>query len=146
MKKYFAICALLGVFAFASVSFLAQAQNEAGVSAEPAQAVAADPSDGEADADIDADPTARTAPKPAKQEQFGTDDDACKDETKEMEGPNGSDPKPADVERAYKKCMGKKGYMEGELRQLRDYQRKHEQVDEATPDAETSTMDVGGEE
>lgn len=146
MKKYFAICALLGVFAFASVSFLAQAQNEAGVAAERAAAPTVDPSDGEAEADMAAEPTSKNAPSPAKQEQFELDHEECSDSSKEIEGKNGAEPKASDVERAYKKCMGAKRYMEGELRQLRRQKEAAESGEEATPDAETSTMDVGGEE
>lgn len=116
MKKYLTIASVLGVIAFASVSFLAQAdQQPAGahtaVAAEEKAAApaAADPSDGEAAAD-----NAAAASTPAD-DKFAKDDQDCATDAT-TPGKDGAVPTDADKDAAYKNCMQKKGHSAAELK------------------------------
>lgn len=110
MKKYFTIAAVLGVIAFASVSFLAQADQQSGnAMVKQKAAPAPDPSDGEAAAD-----NAAMMPLDSK---FDTDDQACavKADTPDPKK-NGEQPTDAQRDKVYKKCMLDKGHTQAQLK------------------------------
>jgi hypothetical protein len=108
MKKYFTIAALLGAIAFASVSFLAQADEKfdaagnvavkesAAVAATPAGAPAADAPAAEGDAGVAAEAVA--APSDAAE-----DDEEC---AVAASSKNSAE----ETDAAYKKCMAEKGH------------------------------------
>jgi hypothetical protein len=112
MKKYFTIAAVLGAIAFASVSFLAQADQQSGnVIAQQKIAASGDPSDGEAAAD-----NAAMMPIDGK---FDKDDQDCSTKASTPDPKkNGEQPTDAQVEKAYKKCMLGKGHTQAELKAL----------------------------
>ncbi|TAL27101.1 MAG: hypothetical protein EPN97_18260 [Alphaproteobacteria bacterium] len=112
MKKYFTIAAVLGVIAFASVSFLAQADQQSGnVVAQGKTAPAGDPSDGEAAAD-----NAAMMPVDGK---FDKDDQDCSAVAATPDPKkNGAQPTDAQREKSYKKCMIGKGHSQEELKAM----------------------------
>ncbi len=123
MKKYLTIAAVLGVIAFASVSFLAQADQQptgaadnvaASENAAPADAAdgasTADPSDGEAAAD-----QAESTQSDSKAEKFAADDQTCATDAS-TPNRNGSSPSDVQKNRAYRKCMQMKGHSAAEMK------------------------------
>ncbi|MEZ0224746.1 MAG: hypothetical protein ACAH83_09355, partial [Alphaproteobacteria bacterium] len=110
MKKYFTIAAVLGVIAFASVSFLAQADQQSGtVMAQTKTAPAGDPSDGEAAAD-----NAAMMPIDGK---FDKDDQDCSTKASAPDPKkNGEQPSDAQRDKSYKKCMLGRGHTQEELK------------------------------
>ena len=123
MKKYFAIAALLGVFAFASVSFLAQAQQPEGLAiiAQNTAIDAADPSDGEAAADIaDGADDAEEAPEPqSKEDMMEAAHDYCTTSSEEVKGA-GEEPTEQEIAAEYKKCMKKNKYSDAQIKAYED--------------------------
>jgi hypothetical protein len=116
MKNYFVIAALLGVIAFGSVSYLAQAEDKsadkvmpaAAANSVPAPAVA-DPSDGEAEAD-----EAAAADVPA--DTFETDRAECDIKAAKPREEGGAAPSEEEKASSFKKCMGDKGHTEDEIK------------------------------
>jgi hypothetical protein len=134
MKKYFTIAAVLGVIAFASVSFLAQADQQSGnVIARDKMAAAGDPSDGEAAAD-----NAAMMPVDGK---FDKDDQECA-ATAATPDPkkNGAQPTDAQREKSYKKCMLGRGHSQEELKAL------HPDVVEEQPQEDVTDQGERAEE
>lgn len=113
MKKYFAIAAVLGAIAFASVSFLAQADQQSdNVMVRKKTAAPVDASDGEAAAD-----NAAMMPVDGK---FDKDDQDCAAKASTPDpNKNGAQPTDAQIENAYKKCMLGKGYTQAEVKAAR---------------------------
>lgn len=123
MKKYLTIAAVLGVIAFASVSFLAQADQQPGgvsgtVTAKDKTAAdpAADPSDGEAAADkADADSDASPHEMSGADVKYNKDDNDC---ATSAETPDKAGNQPSDDQKntAYRKCMQMKGHSAAEMK------------------------------
>lgn len=122
MKKYLTIAAVLGVIAFASVSFLAQADQQPADNVMVKQkaapdAEATDPSDGEAEADkAAADSDAAASPEmPAADVKFTADDSSCATEA-DTPDKAGNSPTDAQKNTAYRKCMQVKGHSAAEMK------------------------------
>jgi hypothetical protein len=118
MKKYFAIAFVLGVIAFASVSFLAQAEQQAEQQADqPAEEAAApdpvvsgsDPSEGEAAADN----ATMMMPVDGK---FDADDQECAGSSAQPDPKTGEQPDEVKQAKLYKKCMLGKGHSQVDLK------------------------------
>jgi hypothetical protein len=122
MKKYLTIAAVLGVIAFASVSFLAQADQQPANNVMAKQkaapdAEATDPSDGEAEADkaaADSDAAASTE-MPAAEVKFTADDSNCATEA-DASDKDGNPPTDVQKNTAYRKCMQMKGHSAAEMK------------------------------
>ncbi|MDE1151002.1 MAG: hypothetical protein PW788_00555 [Micavibrio sp.] len=117
MKKYLTIAAILGIIAFASVSFLAQADESAPKHMKVAAATAAaDPSDGEAAAD-NADAATSNDAAPAKGgDTFEADHDTCAASSTALKGDDGKDASAEKIAAAYTKCMHDMGHNDDELK------------------------------
>jgi len=117
MKKYLTIAAILGIIAFASVSFLAQADANTPTHVKMAAAsAAADPSDGEAAADnadaAESDDTATV--KDA--DTFEADHDTCAAGSTGLKDADGKDASAEKMAAAYTQCMHDKGHNDDELK------------------------------
>lgn len=123
MKHYLTIAFVLGVIAFASVSFLAKADqqpaNAAGnamVKEKAAPDQADDPSDGEAAADkADADANASSTDMSPADVKFTNDDSAC---ATSSDTPDKAGNPPSDEQKntSYRKCMQMKGHSAAEMK------------------------------
>lgn len=138
MKKYFAIAALLGVFAFGSVSLLAHAQQPDDTTYDMNSHVDSD-AGGVSDIDEDAENTgsvsakaraygAQAAPAPSdeRMEAFDAARQECEDAAHANDDadadPDGEDaamvPTDKEIQSAYLKCMRAKNYTDRDLNEL----------------------------
>jgi hypothetical protein len=140
MKKYLTIAAVLGVIAFASVSFLARADQQPAhnviLAKQDASQPAMDPSDGEAAADkADASVAPATPESSDPGAKFTHDDGECADKS---ETPDKAGNPPTDTQKntAYRKCMQMKGHSAAELKKNGvDLSNKSEKSDTKDHDA-----------
>lgn len=102
MKKYFTIAALLGVIAFASVSFLAQADEKFDAAGTPAAAAATAATATAADS--------AAAPAETKTEAETVASEAATQDDEECAAAAENSKNPEEIEAAYKKCMADKGH------------------------------------
>lgn len=126
MKKYFVIAALLGVFAFASVSLLAHAEHT-GSGAKLAAAVTdkdssgpaedGDASDGEAASDEAAAEddgggfdTGEATGARSKMDAYDDMVEQCTTSSQEIKGRNGAEPTEKETKAAYASCMKAAGF------------------------------------
>lgn len=137
MKKYFVIAALLGVFAFGSVSLLAHAQQPDDTTYDMNSHVDSD-AGGVSDIDEDAENTgsvsakaraygvqAAPAPSDERMEAFDADRQACEDAAHAYDADADSNdedaaapPTDKEVETAYLQCMRAKHYTDRDISEL----------------------------
>jgi hypothetical protein len=124
MKNYLTIAFVLGVIAFASVSFLAQADQQSAGGAMKQKAAPADASDGSdasdssnatdpSDGEAAADKAAST--DDSKGDKFAKDDQECA-QSSSAPRKDGSSPTDSEMNHAYRRCMQMDGHSAAEMK------------------------------
>ncbi|MEZ0262651.1 MAG: hypothetical protein ACAH80_16720 [Alphaproteobacteria bacterium] len=116
MRTYFIIAALMGIFAFGSISILAHAQ-DAGTSKRIAAPVAEDMEEPPAAEDEPpAEEVEQEEPEPVDSPETAAQDRSkCLQSANERKGPTRRKPSPEDSKVAFESCMSNLGYTAEEI-------------------------------